>query len=156
MLPELVSTSDLCLLFNVQRSTVPRWVKSGLLARRSHGRFDLVSTVRAYGKLIEHRKADAIAGAMGEETVVAKVGAQRARLLQLQADRLTQEFAVASGKLIDEDEVSATWAECSTLVRSAVMGVSPRFASALPHQTRHDVAVLDQMLRDALTGLRRP
>ena len=80
----------------------------------------------------------------------------RSRLTEAQAVAVETKNAVARGELISEAEVDAAWAEVALLVRTAVMDGVERAAGELPHMSRSDVAVLDRVMRGALTALRQP
>ena len=80
----------------------------------------------------------------------------RSRLTEAQAVAVETKNAVARGELISEAEVDAAWAEVALLVRTAVMDGVERAAGELPHMSRSDVAVLDRVMRGALTTLRQP
>jgi hypothetical protein len=125
MIPESVSTAELCELFNVHRSTVARWVKSGLLVRRSHGQFDFVAAVRGYAKLVA-AKADG-----SEPTVAAAVGSERARLLKAQADRAELQLKVERKSLVPFSEGVATAAAMSHLFRAGTLAYRTRLAGRL-------------------------
>jgi hypothetical protein len=124
MIPESVSTAELCELFNVHRSTVARWVKSGLLVRRSHGQFDFVAAVRGYAKLVAAKDGS-------EPTVATQVGSERARLLKAQADRAEMQLAVERKELVPFSEGAACAVTLTHIFRAGVLAFKSRLAGRL-------------------------
>jgi phage terminase Nu1 subunit (DNA packaging protein) len=89
----------------------------------------------------------------GGEQAAAHGASERARLAKEQADAVAFKNAVARGALLDAGEVERGLAATCADIRAGVLAASGRFASRLPHITVSDVAVLEEELRAALSGL---
>jgi phage terminase Nu1 subunit (DNA packaging protein) len=57
------------------------------------------------------------------------------------------------GTLVEAEAVAREWSDVLRSVRAAVLAVPSRFRARCPHLTAHDVQVLDEQLRAALTAL---
>jgi terminase small subunit / prophage DNA-packing protein len=149
-LQDEMKTSELASIFGVSAETVRKLARSGVIVRA--GRlFPVAESVRRYAAHLRDAAAGRGKASGGEAAVSA-----RARLADLQADAQEMKNAVARGELISEAEVDSAWAEVALLVRTAVMDGVERAAGELPHMSRSDVAVLDRVMRGALTALRQP
>ncbi|WP_216903182.1 hypothetical protein [Synechococcus sp. CCY 9618] len=77
----------------------------------------------------------------------------RARSEELRADLLEVELGVKQGELIPRAAAVATMARVVTISRTRLLGVPSRLRSRLPHLTLDDLAVLEELQREALEEL---
>ena len=68
----------------------------------------------------------------------------KARMRQLQIEE-------QSGRLIDADRAERGWADAMVKVRARLLAVPSDVAQLLPHLTKHDLAMVDRAVRDAMT-----
>jgi phage terminase Nu1 subunit (DNA packaging protein) len=147
-MPESVSTSEMSKLFAVSGKTIAAWAKAGIVTRVAHGRFDLAASIQAFAKhASKQTQRD------GGETVAGQVGSQRARLLQLQGDRLAAQIAIEQGELLRKAAVVHEVNSTFFVVRSAVLSAKARIGNRLSHLSKHDLVEIDNELRRALTEL---
>lgn len=78
---------------------------------------------------------------------------ERARLAKEQADAQAMKNAALRGDLVAAAKVTQEWADVLRKVRAAMLAVSSRLRSALPHLTAADAAIIDREIRDSLTEL---
>lgn len=63
------------------------------------------------------------------------------------------ELAKRRGELVEAEAVAREWSDVLRQVRAAVLAVTSRVRSQLPHLTAHDADVIDRELREALRAL---
>jgi phage terminase Nu1 subunit (DNA packaging protein) len=58
-----------------------------------------------------------------------------------------------AGSLVRSVEVELRWARIATEVRTALLGIPSRLKGRRPNLTSEDLRVIDEMIRETLTGL---
>ena len=97
---DTISTRDLARLLGVTAKTLSVWAGSGVVVRRTHGKYDLAESVERMWALVKAK------GGEGPASAVATV---RARLLRLQADRAQFEIDRLSGAYMLADDAVRQW-----------------------------------------------
>lgn len=62
-------------------------------------------------------------------------------------------FEERSGKLVPADDVRAEWAQLVTQSRAKVLAIPSKIKTRLPHITRQDVSVIEELIRESLEEL---
>jgi phage terminase Nu1 subunit (DNA packaging protein) len=143
----IVSANELCELLGVSAKSISQFSASGVVARVSHGKYDLKASIAGY---VAHRIA--VATAHGPSASVASVAEARVRLLKLQGDKVAREVQVAAGELVPIAQVEAAWTAIARRVRGAMLALSARLSGKLS-LSREAVVVVDDEVRAALTEL---
>jgi phage terminase Nu1 subunit (DNA packaging protein) len=141
-----ISTRTLARLVGVAERTVREIATKGIFVRVGAG-FDHEASVRNYCAHLRREKT----GKRGEGVAVRSD--ERRRLARLQADALEMKIGRERGALVDAGETERVLASIAIKARDAILRSPARIASQLPHLSRSDVAVVDAVLRQALTEL---
>lgn len=145
---ELVSADDIASWLGIDRSVVFRLVSKGIIPRIRRGKYDLRDSVRrAYAHLAE------VAAGRGGEDAGATLTAERARLARAQAVQVETKNRVASGELVNAEEASGAWVREIVALRSTMLRLPDDIAMELHHLTKHDLAVIDRLLRATMTEI---
>lgn len=139
------SAEELAELLGISARAVREHATRGIIVKLSKGAYDVPASVRAY---CAHLREQA-AGRTGS----ASLTAERIRATKAQADTAELKNAALRGELVRASEVQSTWAGILRDVRAALLAVSARCGATLPHLTPHDVAEIDQHIRDTLTEI---
>lgn len=143
-----IGGADLCELLDISPAALTDFHQRGLAVKLGHDAYDLGATVRAY---TGHLRG--IAAGRGGEEHVNTLTSERARLAKEQADAQAMKNAALRGDLVAAAEVVREWGDVLRKVRAAMLAVSSRLRSALPHLTAADAATIDREIRDSLTEL---
>lgn len=143
-----IGGADLCELLDISPAALTDFHQRGLAVKLGHDAYDLGATVRAY---TGHLRG--IAAGRGGEEHVNTLTSERARLAKEQADAQAMKNAALRGDLVAAAEVMREWGGVLRKVRAAMLAVSSRLRSALPHLTAADAAIIDREIRDSLTEL---
>ena len=142
-----LKVNELAALFGVTARTISDLARRGIIARDAKG-FDRDEFVRRY---VRHLR-EAAAG-RGQAAGGAAAVSERARLAAAQADAQEMKNRVASGKLLDSDEVQAEWVSILKTVRAALLAAAQRCSGRRPHWDSGDVAAVDDEMRAILIEL---
>lgn len=144
-LPVVMTADQLGALLGVSARVVRELAQRGIITRAAKGRYTMGESVAAY---CAHLREGA-AGRSDSTTLTA----ERIRVARQQADKLEMANAVARRELIPARDVESAWSSILRDVRSALLAVSTRCGSKLPHLTAHDVSTIDGEVRSALAAL---
>ena len=115
---------------------------SGVLVRgKARGTYHLKQSVKNYCDHIRRM-------ASGRESDAVK---QRRRLIRSQADFAETRAQIESGALVATADVLERWSGTFRTVRAQAMAIPSRAAAQLPHLSRGDVIVIDDIIRARLT-----
>ena len=141
---ETASGSEMAALFGISTRTVTDLAASGIFVRVGRGRYDVQASVRnSYHHLRE------VAAGRGEKATD-PLHEQKVRLAKLQADRAEREAEVEAGNLITADEAEREWGGMCALFMRTMMGLPTAIAGVIPHLTRHETTVIEDVVREAL------
>jgi len=140
---EALGPVQLARRLGVSANYISKLASAGVAVKASRGKYLLWPTIRA---VVAHLSASAA----GRDSPSAKA---RARLLEAQAVAAENKVAVASGALIAESIVESEWSGIVVAIRNELLAVPAQFAAIAPHVDRRDVAMLDRLIREALTRL---
>lgn len=145
-LPETVNSRTLALLLGISANRLGALAREGVIPRRGKTRFPLPDAVSAYCKWCRDNPAGrpAASGALADAKV---------RLTTAQAERAEMQAAATRGEMIPAADVEAGWAGILRDVRAAVLALSARARTRLPHLTPTDVAEIDREARQILVEL---
>ena len=76
---------------------------------------------------------------------------ERARLAKEQADHAALKNAALRKELIEATLAERRWAEEMALLRARMLATITDIAQALPQLTKHDIGIVDRVIRDAMT-----
>jgi excisionase family DNA binding protein len=139
---ETCTTDEMATLIGVSERTVRELAAKGRLIRAGRGRLDVPASVATYcGHL-----RDAASG----KSAGPNLTDERTRLAKEQADRMAIENEKNRGNLIDAKEAESRWAGEMVSLRARFLAIKTSAAMKLPHLTPHELAVIDQIVRDAM------
>lgn len=142
---EQVSAEELGRWLGISGNRVHTLGRDGIIPRNAAKQYPLRAAIRAY---CDHARA----GATGRRADT-ELAAEKLRLAKEQADKIAFANARARGELISAGEVERAWAGVLRDVRAAFLALPSRAASKLGHLTPHDLAALDEEVRDVLLEL---
>lgn len=143
--PETSSTAEIADLLGVSLRTIGELTQKGILAKATRGRYPVREAVRAYTAHLREQAA----GRTGSTSLTA----ERIRVATAQAEKLELANAVTRGEMVPARQVLSEWSGILRDVRAALLAVSSRCGSTLPHLTGHDVSTIDTEIRAALEAL---
>lgn len=87
--------------------------------------------------------------------IPARVDIKEAQRLETEySARLKQlKFEQEMGRLIEADKIEAAWVKIITEAKTRLLAIPSKAKSTLPHLTLKDVAVIDRLMREALSDL---
>lgn len=141
----LVTAGELALVLGLSKRHVDRMAAEGLLPLTGKARFKLAEAVAAY---MDSRLT-------GDPEAAARLIAARADKERALASLRQQEVRIQEGRLLDADEVRATWSHSFLVLRDRIRAVAHQAAPlVLGLQTVQEVAAtLGEALDNALRGL---
>lgn len=145
LLPAVLTADQLGALLGVSARVVRELAQREIISRAKKGSYPTHASVAAYCAHLREQAA-------GRSDSASLTG-ERIRVATAQADKLEMANAAARGELIPAREVTSTWTSILRDVRSAMLAVSNRCGSLLPHLTPHDVATIASEVRSALEAL---
>lgn len=155
-LSELISPSDsiheseLADLLGITANRIRTLARDGTIKRIAPATYSRKEAVRAYcARLRESAERAGRPSEAGSEALKA----ERLRLAREQADKLELANAAARAELVKAADVEREWSGILRDVRSALLAVPSRTGASLPHLTPHDIAKIEEGIRDALEGL---
>jgi len=86
-------------------------------------------------------------------SAAATISAERARLLHARADAAENENRKTAGESVPAAEVEREWSSRFRKIRVGLLSVVQRLPGLLPHLSRADLALIDQEMRQALSGV---
>lgn len=102
---------------------------------------------RAAGRPLTHRPLGGATAELPDYNVSrARTEFEKANLLEL--DRKAKE-----GLLLPRDQVERVWGNAVTVARTRLLGVPTRTRQRIPHLTSEEVAILEELIREALEEL---
>lgn len=145
---EICTKADLSLLMGISMRALSDMDARGLLVRGSkQGTFRTIPSLNARFKYLQEaaagRAADLV-NPLAEE----KIAAERVNR-QIQEIKLAQ----LKGDVMTLQEVSESWSEFATKVKSSMLTVPTKARSAIPHLTAHDAEELKIIVKDMLNDL---
>jgi len=180
---KLVTAAGYARLRNLNRSTVSRQVKSGLIPIHDGGLIDPAEADRARERNLDPAKVAAAdvrkhnpsptesrtplaevkptgdPDAAVDDDVAAGTApedywAVRTRHEKAKADRAELDLAAQQGKLLDAEVITSHWAALGTLVRDVVMSIPSRVVNRLPDEWRRQVSlIVTEETRRALSAI---
>jgi excisionase family DNA binding protein len=87
------------------------------------------------------------------EDIVPEYNESRARTEYLKAELLELERKEKEGLLVRAAEVEAKWVEVITISRTKVLGVASKAKQRIPDLTQDQIAILEDIVREALEEL---
>lgn len=145
LLPTVATADQLGALLGVSARVVRELAQRQIISRAKKGSYPTHASVVAY---CAHLREQA-AGRSDSTSLTA----ERIRVTIAQAEKLEMANAAARGEMIPARDVTSAWSSILRDVRSAMLAVSNRCGSKLPHLTPHDVATIDGEVRSALQAL---
>ena len=145
-MPESVSMAVMTAAFEVSSRRVAQLADEGVVVRTARGRFDLIASTANYCRRLRE-----VASGRGQDAP--DLTAERTRLAKEQADGKAIENELRRGHLIDAEAAGRRWDDEIVKLRSRLLAVPGDVALALPHLTKHDLAEVDRVLRDAMTAI---
>jgi phage terminase Nu1 subunit (DNA packaging protein) len=138
----------------VDEAQVRKAIRTGRLERclgRWQGRVVIADVALADREWRENQDpAKAPTPGRGRRSTVADA---RRRVLDLQAAKLQQDYDLRAGTLVAIDEVETRLTPMILQARNQLLGLPAHAKQRLPHLTPADLAVLDQLVREALEEL---
>jgi phage terminase Nu1 subunit (DNA packaging protein) len=77
----------------------------------------------------------------------------RARLAEAQAAQAEEELRLKRGRLVEVDEVRSEWVKLVTRSRNRLLALPSKIRQRLPNLTHAEVALIDGLVREALSEL---
>jgi terminase small subunit / prophage DNA-packing protein len=124
-----------------------KFATQGVMVRIAHGRYLTFASIR-------NLVAKLSAAASGREGGPASQA--RAKLLASQARQAEMKEAVLRGELVRAVEVTATNSVVFREIRARLLALPARIGAKVPYLSHADVAMIDDEVRDCLTGLAAP
>lgn len=140
------SSDALADVLDVSLETVRRLEGDGHLEKIGRGRFAFLASIRKY---VGHLRDVAAGRGGGDEQ--ASQAAENALLAREKRVNLELRNAQLRGDMVRATDVEVAWAEDWANVRTHLLAVPARMASACPHLSRSDINELDRLVRKALT-----
>jgi phage terminase Nu1 subunit (DNA packaging protein) len=166
---ETISKRELARRLGVVSSRISALIKRGLPVL-ANGKIDLAEAAkwmkanceasvkfsdRGVNKMLEadigHEPAEA--ASLDDDAAVLNYPTARALRETFLARMAKLEFLAKSGRLLDADEVQATWTAYLSDCRKRLLTVASRCGSRLSHLSRAEVDIIDREIRDALIEL---
>jgi phage terminase Nu1 subunit (DNA packaging protein) len=147
---QLLSTPAFAKAIGVTRQHVSRLVRAGIITKHSRGRF----AVTEIAKVLAFREGGLEPGddpeAMAE--VRAELTLERTLLVKAQREKAELELAFRRGEMVNRAEEESKAIELVVNTRNRLLSVAERVAGRFGLK-RHEVAVIDEEIRTALTEL---
>jgi phage terminase Nu1 subunit (DNA packaging protein) len=141
---KLLSTSELAEAARVTSQYVGRLERAGVIKKVAHGKY----SESAIGEIAAFRAGDPLPG----EDSPANLTQERILLVRAQREKVELDLAERRGELQSKAEAAADLVALAIAVRNRLLAVPDRVASRIGLQ-RHDVEVIAEEIRDALTEL---
>jgi terminase small subunit / prophage DNA-packing protein len=143
-----VSAADLARLWGVSDRTVRELAAAGIAVRTGRGLYAREKSTQRY---CEHLRKSA--DQRGEPTSLEELRAAKLRLATEQADKLAIANATRRNELLEASAVEAEWSSILRSVSAGMLTVPARVGARLPNLGRHDIGIIDEEIRERLTGL---
>lgn len=140
-----ISIGNLADLCRISLRTAQQMAADGTFIRLSRGAYDRDASVGNYIDKLRDAAAGRGAGT-GEHDLVR----ERAALAREQREAQAMKNAAARRELISADEAEREWASYLVALRARMLAVPTEVLQVLSHLTKHEIAVLDRTLRDAM------
>ncbi len=138
------SVSTIAKLFDLTERRVQQLAKEGIIPKAAKGKYELVPAVQGYIKYLRASKED----------TPTNISAERARLLKMQADKLSMAIDLEREKLLDADKAAAGWDNLIARCRSNLLGIPSRLAFQVTVvEPREAERLMKSAIYDALTEL---
>jgi phage terminase Nu1 subunit (DNA packaging protein) len=108
---------------------------------------------RTTGRGLPCGEREVIAGKAGGEQIASEAAIARKRLAEALAIKAELANAQARGETVLASEIEAEWSGILRGVRAGILAAPSRVGARLPHLSVHDIAVVDEELRQVLTEL---
>ena len=137
----LITGEDLAEILELDRQTINRLAREGVLKRYPQGRkklYRLGESIRTYyhQKIKTNKKPSEI------------LALERSKLVALQ-------IAEKEKELVSAAEVETRWIEELTTIRQILLSIPARVGEKLPHLTQADIQEVDRQIRNALNNAPR-
>ena len=143
---EAISAQALAELTGLSTRRLRELAEKGVLPRTPKGLYPHPAAIRAYCAGLR----EAAAGRGSDEKGGQELVRERALLAREQREAQALKNAIVRGEMIDASEAEKRWADEMVRLRSRLLAVPTDIAQAMPHMTKHDVAIVDRNLRDAM------
>ena len=142
----IVRTAELGKLLGVSRETIRKAARDEIITDLGNGRFRLAEAIQGYvGNL------RSVASGHGGADDAADLARERALLARAQREGQELKNAVTRGSLVEADGVAAGWIDLLAFVRANMLTAATRIGQRLTHLSKHDLHVIDEVVRDILT-----
>jgi phage terminase Nu1 subunit (DNA packaging protein) len=141
---KLLSTSELAEAAGVTVQYVGKLERAGVIKKVAYGKYAESAT----GEIAAFRAGDPLPG----EDSPANLTQERILLVRAQREKVELDLAERRGELQSKAEAAADLVALATAVRNRLLAVPDRVASRIGLQ-RHDVEVIAEEIREALTEL---
>ena len=143
---DVISAQVLATLTGLSTRRLRELAEKGSLPRTAKGMFPHPAAIQAYCAGLR----EAAAGRGSDETGGQELVRERALLAKEQREAQALKNAALRGELIDAMAAERRWADEMVRLRSRMLAVPTDLAQVLPHLSKHDVAMVDRTLRDAM------
>ena len=146
--PATYPVETICKLLDLTPRRLQQLAAEGVLPRGERGRYDLLGCVRGYVRHLRDRTLPA-------DIEADPYHQQRTRRTAAEAEIAELKVAQARGELVLAAEAARAWASHAARVRSRFLAIPSDVGQALPELTKHELAVADHLVRDALLDASR-
>ena len=136
----------LAAVLGIAVQTVRELARRGIIERSARGAYDFDASIRGY---CAHLREQAAGRASQGQYDLAT---ERARLAKEQADAQELKNQQLRGELISATEAESEWSALMVEGRGRLLATVNAIQMELPHLTRHDLTVVDRVIRAALTA----
>jgi len=147
-IPDVCTKADLSVLLGISIRALADLDNKGVLVRApKRGTYQTRASVLAY---IERLR----------EVAAGRSADQRSPLAdeRLKTERVAREIqevklAQLKGEILSLDEVSESWSNFASVIRSALLALPGKARTQIPHLTAHDAETIRQLVKDTLNDL---
>jgi phage terminase Nu1 subunit (DNA packaging protein) len=140
----LLSTAEIAAEAGVTRQYIGRLERAGVIEKSGHGKYKSTEVA----KILAFRAGEPLPG----EESPASLTQERTLLVRAQREKAELDLAERRGELQSRAETAADLVALATAIRNRLLSVPDRVASRLG-LPRHDIEVIAEEIRDALTEL---
>lgn len=139
--PQMAGESELAAFWAVTTRQVRKLLSDGVIQKADGRLYDLQICTAAYLRHLSLKRS----------TTNSNLEVEKIRLTREQADAVELKNAILREEYVSAAEVKNTWAAVLRDVRASALAIPGRVQTRLPHLTVHDVKIIDNEIRLALT-----
>ena len=150
--PAPMSVKLFAVRLGVDREAVRKAIANGRLTKsighNSRGWPEILDVALAEREWTENQDIAKVRG-----PAMVGIGDHRKRLIKAQTRKLNQAYRERAGKLVSAQEVEMRWSTLIVTARNKLLGIPSRARQRSPELTAAQMAVIDELIREALEEL---